>query len=45
VLDKLKNPSLDASASASRVAPCPSLNLQPGEIDAEAVDALQTWGE
>jgi hypothetical protein len=38
VLDKLANPCLDASASASRVA-------QPGEVDAEAVAALQTWGE
>ncbi|MFP4902318.1 class II glutamine amidotransferase, partial [Paraburkholderia sp. BR14261] len=38
VLDKLANPSLDASASA----PCAG---QPREIDPEAVDALQTWGE
>ncbi|HEV3430034.1 MAG TPA: class II glutamine amidotransferase [Paraburkholderia sp.] len=42
VLDKLNNPSLDASASASRVSPCAQ---QPGEVDAEAVAALQSWGE
>ncbi len=38
VLDKLANPCLDASASAPRAA-------QPGEVDPEAVAALQTWGE
>ncbi|NLP61468.1 class II glutamine amidotransferase [Paraburkholderia sacchari] len=38
VLDKLKNPSTDASASASRVAP-------PGAVDPQAAAALQTWGE
>ncbi|WP_322058566.1 class II glutamine amidotransferase [Paraburkholderia sp. J63] len=38
VLDKLRNPSTDASASASRVA-------QPGEVDEQAAAALQTWGE
>ena len=38
VLNKLANPCLDASASAPRAA-------QPGEVDPEAVAALQTWGE
>ncbi|MEM5325625.1 class II glutamine amidotransferase [Paraburkholderia sp. JHI2823] len=38
VVDKLANPCLDASASAPRAA-------QPGEVDPEAVAALQTWGE
>jgi predicted glutamine amidotransferase len=43
VLDKLKNPATDASASA----PCPLPVATPAAetVDTEAASALQTWGE